>query len=81
LQLAPERFERVAVNVSARQLAHPGLVNDVAAVLAQYCLAPQALCLEITDSALVDSAAATRRSVEGLKELGVTLALDDFGTG
>jgi EAL domain-containing protein (putative c-di-GMP-specific phosphodiesterase class I) len=44
-------------------------------------LDPSMLCVEITESALVDDAAATLGTLNRLKELGVELALDDFGTG
>jgi EAL domain-containing protein (putative c-di-GMP-specific phosphodiesterase class I) len=39
------------------------------------------LCLELTESTLIDSSPSTRRAIEELKSLGVALALDDFGTG
>ena len=72
---------RVAVNFSPRQLSHPKAVDTVLAVLADSGLAPELLCVEITESALVEDSAATLGTLNRLKELGVTLALDDFGTG
>jgi diguanylate cyclase (GGDEF)-like protein/PAS domain S-box-containing protein len=77
----PGTFQTVAVNVSARQLAGRGLVDQVAATLSAHDVPPQALCLELTESALIDSTPSTRRTVEGLKALGALIALDDFGTG
>jgi diguanylate cyclase (GGDEF)-like protein/PAS domain S-box-containing protein len=77
----PGALQTVAVNVSARQLAARGLVDEVAASLSAHDVRPEALCLELTESALIDSTPATRRTVEGLKALGVLIALDDFGTG
>jgi EAL domain-containing protein (putative c-di-GMP-specific phosphodiesterase class I) len=77
----PGTFQTVAVNVSARQLATRGLVDQVAASLSAHDVRPEALCLELTESALIDSTPATHRAVEGLKALGVLIALDDFGTG
>ena len=73
---------RVAVNVSARQFSVPGLIADISAGLAEAGLGPEALIVELTESALI------RRPEEGgagsldaLKQLGVGLAIDDFGTG
>jgi diguanylate cyclase (GGDEF)-like protein/PAS domain S-box-containing protein len=72
---------RVAVNFSPRQLSHPKAVDTVLTVLGETGLAPELLCVEITESALVEDSAATLGTLNRLKELGVTLALDDFGTG
>jgi diguanylate cyclase (GGDEF)-like protein/PAS domain S-box-containing protein len=72
---------RVAVNFSPRQLSHPHAVDTVVEALEAAGLPPELLCVEITESALVDDAAATLGTLNRLKELGVTLALDDFGTG
>jgi diguanylate cyclase (GGDEF)-like protein/PAS domain S-box-containing protein len=78
---SPHKFVRVAVNLSGRQLASPGLVETVRHVLAFHGLNPVELCLELTESTLIDSSPSTRRAIEELKSLGVALALDDFGTG
>jgi EAL domain-containing protein (putative c-di-GMP-specific phosphodiesterase class I) len=72
---------RVAVNFSARQLSHPRAVQTVADALECSGLPAELLCVEITESALLEDAAATLTRLTGLKELGVRLALDDFGTG
>jgi diguanylate cyclase (GGDEF)-like protein/PAS domain S-box-containing protein len=72
---------RVAVNFSPRQLSHPHAVATVTEALEDAGLEPDVLCVEITESALVEDAAATLATLTRLKEMGVTLALDDFGTG
>ena len=72
---------RVAVNFSPRQLSHPSAVAGVVEVLEETGLAPDLLCVEITESALVEDAAATLSTLTKLKAMGVQLALDDFGTG
>ena len=71
----------VSVNLSARQLQHPGLVPDVAAALAVSGVDPGSLTLEITESVLVHDTEATITVLGKLKTLGVRLAIDDFGTG
>ena len=80
-----ERYRRpslsVAVNLSARQFAHPDLVEDVRTVLTASGLAPSRLILEITESILMQTTAPVIDRLEGLRDLGVRLAIDDFGTG
>jgi diguanylate cyclase (GGDEF)-like protein len=75
--VAPYRF---GVNVSARQLAEPGFVDVVAAILAETGVHPARLIVEVTETAVFGGGAAVR-AVRELTELGVEIALDDFGTG
>jgi diguanylate cyclase (GGDEF)-like protein len=70
----------VNVNLSARQLAHPGFVEEVAKILGQSDLLPDSLVLEITETVLMEGDGTVRRLAE-LRDLGVRLAIDDFGTG
>lgn len=71
----------VAVNVSAAQIWHGDFVGEVAGILAETGLPPHLLCLELTESVMVDYSEGRVRSVfKALKDLGVGLALDDFGT-
>jgi EAL domain-containing protein (putative c-di-GMP-specific phosphodiesterase class I) len=71
----------IAVNVSARQLQDPGLVDEIATALGESGLDPGALVLEITESATVEDTEGVITRLEELKSLGVDLAIDDFGTG
>lgn len=71
----------MAVNVSARQLLHPGFVDEVATVLADTALAPHLLVLEITESVVLDDVDAAASALQGLRDLGARVAIDDFGTG
>jgi EAL domain-containing protein (putative c-di-GMP-specific phosphodiesterase class I) len=72
---------RIAVNLSPRQLLAPGLSQSVARVLTTTGLDGDALCLEITETALVGDAESSRLVLGELKAAGVHIALDDFGTG
>jgi EAL domain-containing protein (putative c-di-GMP-specific phosphodiesterase class I) len=73
---------RVAVNLSAVELQSPDvLAGDVAAALARSGLPPEALVLEITETALMRDVTDSISCLRELKELGVLLAVDDFGTG
>ncbi len=69
------------VNVSARQLYDPRLVDLVDAQLERAGLDPARLVIEITESALIDDIDRTKEIVDQLAQLGVHVALDDFGTG
>ena len=71
----------IAVNLSARHLRHPGLVDEVAQTLRRTKLAPGSLTLEITESVLVTDDGSTRDTLQRLKGLGARLAIDDFGVG
>jgi diguanylate cyclase (GGDEF)-like protein len=71
----------VAVNVSGAQLVRGTIVDDVAEVLAASDLCPERLCLEITESVLLEGLTAASRTLGALKELGVRISVDDFGTG
>ena len=72
---------RMAVNLSARQLRSPALVDDVRGVMARHGLGPGDLELEVTESAAMADPERAIGQLKGLRELGVALAIDDFGTG
>ncbi len=78
---APASKLAISVNLSARQLQQPGLVEEIAAVLRETRLEPGALRLEITETVVMHDAPTTLAKLEALKALGVQLAIDDFGTG
>ncbi|HEU4629070.1 MAG TPA: EAL domain-containing protein [Gemmatimonadaceae bacterium] len=71
----------LAVNVSGRQLQHPGIVADVEEALRDSGFPATSLVLEITESALVKDSALVLQRLHELKALGIRLAVDDFGTG
>jgi diguanylate cyclase (GGDEF)-like protein/PAS domain S-box-containing protein len=72
---------RMAVNVSARQLSRPELPAMVASTLAATGLEPDALCLEITESAMIEDPDVALANLDAIKRQGVSIALDDFGVG
>jgi diguanylate cyclase (GGDEF)-like protein/PAS domain S-box-containing protein len=71
----------VAVNLSANEILQPDLVDVVRTALAGSGLPPDALELEITETAVLEASEETRGVLRQLKELGVVLAIDDFGVG
>ncbi|MBA5776850.1 EAL domain-containing protein [Stappia sp. F7233] len=76
-----ERPIRLAVNVSPKQFADPGLVPTVGRALETSGLAPSLLDLEVTESLFLHDCADLDLTIGKLHDLGVGLALDDFGTG
>ena len=71
----------MSVNVSARQLHEPGLVDHVSAELLRYDIPPHLLILELTESAMMTDRESAGPMLHELRDLGVLLSIDDFGTG
>ena len=72
---------RIAVNLSAAQFRHEGLIDRVANALHEFDLPGSALELEITESVVMEDVARGQSVLKDLKKLGCKLAIDDFGTG
>jgi diguanylate cyclase (GGDEF)-like protein/PAS domain S-box-containing protein len=71
----------ISVNLSAKQFLQPNLVADIANLLREIKLPPDALKLEITESTVMKDPAGAVEMLQQIKSLGVRLAIDDFGTG
>lgn len=71
----------VAINLSVRELDRPELIRRVRDTMVQYQVEPSQICLELTESVLVEDVEVSTAQLAGLKTLGVRLAVDDFGTG
>ncbi|WP_370330884.1 putative bifunctional diguanylate cyclase/phosphodiesterase [Mycolicibacterium hippocampi] len=69
------------INVSPVQLVTDGFVESVADIMTEFELDPGSVCLEITESVVVQDIETTRITLAGLKKAGVQVAIDDFGTG
>lgn len=72
---------RVYVNVSPRQLMDPDFLSVISAAVRKHRLEPGSLCIEITETALMDDTGAVTDVLEAVRDLGVLVVLDDFGTG
>ena len=71
----------VAVNISAKQFVAADFAGRIAGLLQETGAKASNVCLEITESVLLDDAEETISRLDQLKALGVHLAIDDFGTG
>jgi diguanylate cyclase (GGDEF)-like protein/PAS domain S-box-containing protein len=72
---------KVAVNLSPVQFRKTNLPEVVVSALTRSGLKPQRLELEMTETALIESAAECLPAFQRFKSLGIAIALDDFGTG
>ncbi len=72
---------RIAVNLSAQQLQQPHLVETVENTLQSIGLDPQWLELEVTESMLMKNTTLARKTLDELRDMGVSISMDDFGTG
>ena len=72
---------RVAVNLSARDLLRPDLVEILARLLRAHGVPPSCVILEVTENAVMEDAAQALRVLDALHGMGVRLSIDDFGTG
>jgi EAL domain-containing protein (putative c-di-GMP-specific phosphodiesterase class I) len=69
------------INLSARQIAHNGLVPRVTELVFASGVDPSEVCFELTETAVMVDPAGALEVLEGLKDIGVSIAIDDFGTG
>jgi len=69
------------VNISARQFRQPDFVDGVRRILETTGVAPGRLCLEVTESMLLEDAATALATMRALTDLGIKVVIDDFGTG
>jgi diguanylate cyclase (GGDEF)-like protein len=74
-------LERVSVNLSTRDLLDQELPAKLQALLQRHPMPPQALCLEITESAIMDEPQRAEATLNALSAAGYKLSIDDFGTG
>ena len=71
----------INVNLSPRQLADPALASTVARIIGETGIDATAVCLELTENALMQNVESTIEAMLALRNIGVHLSIDDFGTG
>ncbi len=74
-------LKSVSVNLSTRDLLDQELQNKVERILRRHGMPHAALCLEITESAIMDEPQRALATLNALSEAGFKLSIDDFGTG
>ncbi len=82
LELASSEFvSEIMVNLSARQLAHPGLPDRIRRGLSLHGVPPTSIGFEITETLLMENFEFAVDVISGIRRLGCRVGLDDFGTG
>jgi diguanylate cyclase (GGDEF)-like protein len=71
----------MSVNLAARQMTHPTLLDDIDALLGEVTLLPGTLKLEVTESSLLETGDRTLEKIQALQARGLHISIDDFGTG
>ena len=71
----------VSINLSARDLINPDLPTRFGALMRAHGCSPASVCLEITESAILEDATHALENLDRLAALGCRIALDDYGTG
>ena len=71
----------MSVNVSARQLRSDTLMDTIAQALLRHRVPPEALCLELTESILMENLELVSGQLDAIRECGTRISIDDFGTG
>jgi EAL domain-containing protein (putative c-di-GMP-specific phosphodiesterase class I) len=71
----------MAINVSARSLLGPEVVERLGRLLNDVAVPPSSVSLEITESLMMVDPDLSEKVLKELSELGVRIAIDDFGTG
>lgn len=77
----PGGSPRISVNLSAREIVDPKIVETVLDLLRSAGAKPDSLTVEVTEGVLVADADAAIENLRRLRAAGVSIALDDFGTG
>ena len=78
---SPDDLLTLSVNLSAKHYSHPDLVKELKDILHSTGLAPENLCLEITESVLMENTETIAETLSGIQDLNVQVHMDDFGTG
>jgi diguanylate cyclase (GGDEF)-like protein/PAS domain S-box-containing protein len=78
---ASDRILPVSVNLSDKQLRDPALPTRIEAVLAENGLPPEALRLEISEAAIIESAGTGTSALARLRQRGLEVYVDDYGSG
>ncbi len=71
----------ISVNLSPHQLRSPRVLDHVHDALTASGINASQLCVEVTESALVDDSQGATETIRRIHSLGVRIAIDDFGTG
>ena len=72
---------RLSVNISARQFHSINIVERISKIVRQSGCLPSQICLELTESVIMEDSEGNIKKLMHLREMGFSLSIDDFGTG
>ncbi|MFL5520009.1 MAG: putative bifunctional diguanylate cyclase/phosphodiesterase, partial [Gemmatimonadales bacterium] len=78
---SPGRPLKIAINVSANQLARPNFATVLRRIVHDVGIDPRLIELEVTESVIVESSGGAREAIDEVDALGIAIVIDDFGTG
>jgi diguanylate cyclase (GGDEF)-like protein/PAS domain S-box-containing protein len=71
----------MSINLSMRQFFNPNLQRDIETAIEKYNIKPENLCLELTESMVMENSKSAIKILHALRAQGVKVSIDDFGTG
>jgi EAL domain-containing protein (putative c-di-GMP-specific phosphodiesterase class I) len=71
----------ININISGKQLVHPNFIHLLETVINDTGLKPEKICLEITETVLIENQNHAKYIFKSLHEMGFEIQIDDFGTG
>ena len=75
------RVGQIGINLSGQTLAEKHAGDYISGLLEQYAIAPERVCFEVTETAVIANLANATEMIEQLRKQGCNFALDDFGSG
>lgn len=75
------QLDKIAINISGKQLAHNDFIGRVEAILAGFDIDTSLLEFELTESWLVENFEEAIEKLNRIKTSGITISIDDFGSG
>ncbi|MBN2644016.1 MAG: cache domain-containing protein [Desulfuromonadaceae bacterium] len=72
---------RLSVNMAPQQFVTEDFIDELSASLSRWRIPPSTLCIEITETSLMEDPQLAIERIQKLKRLGITISIDDFGTG
>lgn len=71
----------VSVNISGKDIAEPGFLQNVRDILSRYKISLSNLTFELTESVTVSDFHLLKQTLDELTQMGINIAIDDYGTG
>lgn len=72
---------RMAVNVSTKQLLEPKFTSKLIEILNKYEISPNTFEIEITENVQIENNLEVLKTLNAIRDMGISIAIDDFGTG